>query len=130
MDRCIYYWCGDPNGNRIFGRPNYVGTIRRWSRCGCIVRSVLPAYPLHLMLIIHSIAIVPVYNGETAPKSIRGAMLVLYQLQIIIGLLLSYVVDLATHTITNSASWRVPVGLQMVWGLIMLSGIFFLPESP
>ena len=82
------------------------------------------------MLIIHSIAIVPVYNGETAPKSIRGAMLVLYQLQIIIGLLLSYVVDLATHTITNSASWRVPVGLQMVWGLIMLSGIFFLPESP
>ena len=82
------------------------------------------------MLIIHSIAIVPVYNGETAPKSIRGAMLVLYQLQIIIGLLLSYIVDLATHTIANSASWRVPVGLQMVWGLIMLSGIFFLPESP
>lgn len=30
-------------------------------------------------------AIVPLYNGEAAPKKIRGAMLVLYQLQIIMG---------------------------------------------
>lgn len=38
--------------------------------------------------------------------------------------------DLATHRIPNSASWRVPVGLQLLLGLILLSGIFFLPESP
>ncbi|KAF8204226.1 general substrate transporter [Mycena galopus ATCC 62051] len=75
-------------------------------------------------------AIVPLYNGETAPKALRGAFLVLYQLQIITGLFLSYVLDLATHSIANSASWRVPVGLQLVWGLALLSGIFFLPESP
>lgn len=43
---------------------------------------------------------------------------------------ISYIVDLGTHSINNSASWRIPVGLQMVWGLILLSGIFFLPESP
>lgn len=30
-------------------------------------------------------ALVPLYNGEAAPKKIRGAMLVLYQLQIIMG---------------------------------------------
>lgn len=58
-------------------------------------------------------ALVPLYNGEAAPKKIRGAMLVLYQLQIIFGLFLSYVIDLATHTVSNSASWRIPVGLQM-----------------
>ncbi|KAF7347254.1 Hexose transporter 2 [Mycena venus] len=75
-------------------------------------------------------AIVPLYNGETAPKALRGTFLVLYQLQIIIGLFLSYVLDLATHAVPNSASWRVPVGLQLVWGLALLSGIFFLPESP
>lgn len=72
----------------------------------------------------------PLYNGETAPKSIRGMMLVLYQLQIIIGIFLSYIIDLGTHTIANSASWRIPVGLQMLWGLVLLSGVFFLPESP
>ncbi len=43
---------------------------------------------------------------------------------------LSYIIDLATHSIKNSASWRIPVGLQLLWGLILLSGIFFLPESP
>lgn len=43
---------------------------------------------------------------------------------------LSYILDLATHTISNSASWRIPVGLQLLLGLILLSGIFFLPESP
>ncbi|KAJ7053899.1 general substrate transporter [Mycena amicta] len=75
-------------------------------------------------------AIVPLYNGETSPKAYRGTFLVLYQLQIIIGLFLSYVLDLATHSVSNSASWRVPVGLQLVWGLALLSGIFFLPESP
>lgn len=30
-------------------------------------------------------AIVPLYNGETAPKAMRGMLLVLYQLQIIMG---------------------------------------------
>ncbi|EGO05363.1 hypothetical protein SERLA73DRAFT_101147 [Serpula lacrymans var. lacrymans S7.3] len=75
-------------------------------------------------------AIVPLYNGETAPKAIRGMMLVLYQVQIIMGIFISYVIDLGTHSIPNSASWRIPVGLQLVWGLILLSGVFFLPESP
>ncbi|KAK7451798.1 hypothetical protein VKT23_012476 [Stygiomarasmius scandens] len=75
-------------------------------------------------------AIVPLYNGETAPKALRGTLLVLYQLQIITGIFISYVIDLGTHAIPNSASWRIPVGLQMLWGLILLSGLFFLPESP
>ncbi|TFK56384.1 general substrate transporter [Heliocybe sulcata] len=75
-------------------------------------------------------AIVPLYNGETAPKALRGTLLVVYQLQVIIGIFISYVIDLGTHAINNSASWRIPVGLQMLWGLILLSGMFFLPESP
>ncbi|CDO77278.1 hypothetical protein BN946_scf184753.g28 [Trametes cinnabarina] len=75
-------------------------------------------------------AIVPLYNGETAPKAMRGMLLVLYQLQIIIGIFLSYIIEIGTHHIEGSASWRIPVGLQMLWGLALLSGIFFLPESP
>jgi len=75
-------------------------------------------------------AIVPLYNGETAPKAIRGTILAIYQVQIISGVFLSYVFELGSHTINNSASWRLPIGLQMVWGIILLSGMFFLPESP
>ncbi|KAJ3895370.1 general substrate transporter [Lentinula edodes] len=75
-------------------------------------------------------AVVPLYNGETAPKALRGTLLVLYQVQIITGIFLSYVFDLGTHALGGAASWRIPVGLQLVWGAILLSGIFFLPESP
>ncbi|TRM61582.1 general substrate transporter [Schizophyllum amplum] len=75
-------------------------------------------------------AIVPLYNGETAPKAMRGVLLVMYQLQVIMGIFISYIIDLGTHAIPNSASWRIPVGLQMLWGLILISGMFFLPESP
>ena len=79
----------------------------------------------------------------------RGMLLVLYQLQIIVGsvdqsnstpnlsahsqsyrIFLSYMIEIGTHHISGSASWRIPVGLQLLWGLILLSGIFFLPESP
>ncbi|KAF4623455.1 hypothetical protein D9613_002266 [Agrocybe pediades] len=51
-------------------------------------------------------------------------------LSAIVPIFISYILDLATHNVPNSASWRVPVGLQLLWGLILLSGIFFLPESP
>ncbi|KAL5488196.1 hypothetical protein ACEPAI_6304 [Sanghuangporus weigelae] len=35
-------------------------------------------------------AIVPLYNGETAPKKIRGTMLALYQFQIMSGIFICY----------------------------------------
>ena len=76
-------------------------------------------------------AIVPLYIGEAAPKKLRGTLLVLYQVQIATGIFIAYIVNLGTHNITNSsASWRVPIGLQLVWGLLLMGGALGLPESP
>ncbi|EPT03828.1 hypothetical protein FOMPIDRAFT_1114383 [Fomitopsis schrenkii] len=75
-------------------------------------------------------ALVPLYNGETAPKAYRGALIVVYQVQIFMGIFISDCIELGTHHIAGSASWRIPIGLQILWGLILISGIFFLPESP
>ncbi|UOH85377.1 hypothetical protein LQV05_002199 [Cryptococcus neoformans] len=75
-------------------------------------------------------AIVPLYVGEAAPKKLRGALLVLYQVQIASGLFLAYIVDLGTHHLKSSASWRIPVGLQLVWGAFLIVGGLLLPESP
>jgi len=75
-------------------------------------------------------AIVPLYNGEASPKAIRGALLALYQVLIVTGLFVSYCIDLGTSNLTTSASWRIPVGIQMLWGLILLSSVAILPESP
>ncbi|WWD18795.1 hypothetical protein CI109_103250 [Kwoniella shandongensis] len=75
-------------------------------------------------------AIVPLYIGEAAPKKLRGTLLVLYQVQIASGMFLAYIVDLGTHHLSGSASWRIPIGLQLVWGTFLMAGALMLPESP
>lgn len=47
-----------------------------------------------------------------------------------VSLFLSFVFDLSTHHLHTAASWRIPIGFQLIWGGILFSGIFFLPESP
>lgn len=73
----------------------------------------------------------PLYLGETAPKHIRGAMVTGYQLLIIFGIFISYGISWATQNFkTSDAAWKIPVGLQLLWGVVMLSLMFLLPESP
>jgi MFS family permease len=43
-------------------------------------------------------AIVPLYNGESSPKAIRGMLIVVYQVQIITGYFLS---QTALHTLSS-----------------------------
>lgn len=74
--------------------------------------------------------LVPLFNGEAAPREIRGTLIVTYQAMIAFGLFFAYIVDLASHSTPGSASWRIPVGLQLLWGLILIGGMAALPESP
>ena len=53
-----------------------------------------------------------------------------YQFCITIGILLASVVDYATKTRTDSGQYRIPIGIQFAWGLILGGGLLFLPDSP
>ncbi|KAJ9105826.1 hypothetical protein QFC19_003394 [Naganishia cerealis] len=75
-------------------------------------------------------ALIPLYNSEAAPKDLRGPMVVMYQLMICAGIAWSYGLSWATSGIPNRACWMVPVGFQLVIGLVIAVGILFLPESP
>ena len=75
-------------------------------------------------------AIIILYMSEIAPKKVRGAIVSGYQFCITIGLLLASCVDYGTQNYTTTASYRIPVGLQMLWAIILAIGLFFLPESP
>jgi MFS family permease len=70
------------------------------------------------------------YQSETAPKWIRGAIVGAYQLAITIGLLLAAVVNNATHNRDDSGSYRIPVAVQFAWSLILFFGMLILPETP
>ncbi|PWN39407.1 putative monosaccharide transporter [Ceraceosorus guamensis] len=73
----------------------------------------------------------PLYLAETAPKSIRGAMVSCYQLLIIGGICVAYAITWASNNLNyEAAGWRIPVGFQMLWGVLLLVLMIPLPESP
>ncbi|CAO3626544.1 unnamed protein product [Cunninghamella echinulata] len=46
------------------------------------------------------------------------------------GLAISFWIDYGASYIENEAAWRLPLYLQLVFGTIILCGVFFLPFSP
>jgi SP family sugar:H+ symporter-like MFS transporter len=75
-------------------------------------------------------ATIPLYQSETSPKWIRGAVVGCYQLAITIGLLLAAIVDNATKNRNDSGSYRIPIAVQFAWAIVIFVGCIFLPETP
>ncbi|KAL8523720.1 hypothetical protein ACS0TY_013621 [Phlomoides rotata] len=66
---------------------------------------------------------VPVYIAEIAPQNLRGGLGSVNQLSVTIGILLSYLLGLFVN-------WRVLAVLGTLPCLILIPGLFFIPESP
>ena len=75
-------------------------------------------------------AIVILYMSEICPKKVRGALVAGYQFCITIGLLLAACVNYAVRNRTDQSEYRIPIGIQFAWGVILGGGLFFLPDSP
>lgn len=75
-------------------------------------------------------ATIPLYQGETAPKWCRGAIIGCYQLAITIGLFLAAIVLNATKNRNDTGSYRIPIAVQFAWSVILIVGILGLPETP
>lgn len=71
----------------------------------------------------------PVYIAEIAPAHLRGRMVAINQLTVVIGIL---VTNLVNYTLRNHGddAWRWMFGLGAVPSLFFVVGAFFLPESP
>ncbi|TGJ88205.1 hypothetical protein E0Z10_g505 [Xylaria hypoxylon] len=75
-------------------------------------------------------AVVILYMSEIAPKKVRGAMVSGYQFCITIGILLANVVVYTTQNRNDTGSYRIPIGVQFLWAIVLGTGLFLLPESP
>ncbi|KAI3341776.1 general substrate transporter [Ustulina deusta] len=75
-------------------------------------------------------AVVILYMSEIAPKKVRGAMVSGYQFCITIGILLANVVVYTSQNRNDTGSYRIPIGVQFLWAIILGTGLFLLPESP
>jgi SP family sugar:H+ symporter-like MFS transporter len=62
------------------------------------------------------------YQSETSPKWVRGTIVGAYQLAITIGLFLAAIVNNGTQHRNDSGSYRIPIAIQFLWSLILVTG--------
>ncbi|KAJ9682123.1 hypothetical protein PVL29_018154 [Vitis rotundifolia] len=67
--------------------------------------------------------VVPVFIAEITPKNLRGALATANQLFIVTGLFIAYVIGAI-------ATWRILALTGIVPCMVLLVGLFFIPESP
>jgi sugar porter (SP) family MFS transporter len=72
-------------------------------------------------------AVSPMYIAEIAPARLRGRLVIINQLAIVIGLSLSVYV---TYLLSFGGHWRWMFATQAVPTLLLLVGLFLVPESP
>ncbi|GBQ85728.1 sugar porter family MFS transporter [Asaia krungthepensis] len=81
--------------------------------------------------------IVPVYIAELAPAARRGRLVLLFQLAIVGGVLLSSLIGwalsddpLLIRLFSRGGDWRMMFLLGAIPALLLMIGMIFLPESP
>lgn len=74
--------------------------------------------------------VAPLYISEISPPEIRGALLVLEEFSIVTGIVIAFWITYGTQYIQSEWAWRLPFLLQIVPGLVLGVGIYFLPFSP
>ncbi|KAH6818195.1 sugar transporter 1 [Perilla frutescens var. frutescens] len=72
----------------------------------------------------------PVYLCEVAPYKYRGALNMLFQLSITIGILAANLINYFTAKMENGQGWRVSLGCAAIPALIFMVGSLFLPDTP
>ena len=75
-------------------------------------------------------SVAPVYGSELAPRKIRGLIGGLFQLSVTLGILIMFYICFGLGQIEAVGSFRTAWGLQIIPGLILILGCFFIPESP
>ncbi|PYH89951.1 sugar transport protein [Aspergillus ellipticus CBS 707.79] len=94
------------------------------------VGQLLAGRALHYIYLGMQMAVIPTALAELAPGKIRGAMGVLYWLSIKVGGLVVTGITRGTSGIASNSAWQIPFGLILIIPCIVLTLIWFTPESP
>ncbi|KAG2108325.1 general substrate transporter [Suillus cothurnatus] len=126
-------WVGDKLGRRrtiaLGGSIMMIGAVLQitaFSFAQLIFSRILTGYGNGLIT-----STVPTYHAELSPSAKRGRMIMMEGTLIVVGVSIAYWIDLALFFVDwSSAQWRVPIALQLVFEIIVVTCIGFLPESP
>lgn len=76
------------------------------------------------------VVIGPTYASEVCPMALRGFLTSYTNLCFVTGQLLGNGVTAGTATLDTHWAYSIPFALQWFWVLVIIPGIFFIPESP
>ncbi|KAK5193714.1 hypothetical protein LTR99_006057 [Exophiala xenobiotica] len=128
-------WCSDPL-NKYFGRRGTIfvsaifcflspigsGAAQTWEQL--LVTRLLLGIGMGCKG-----STVPIFSAENAPASIRGALVMTWQMWTAFGIFLGTCANLAVKD-TGAISWRLQFGSAFIPAVPLLVGIYFCPESP
>ncbi|CAI5760682.1 unnamed protein product [Candida verbasci] len=75
-------------------------------------------------------ATIPIWQSEVSRAENRGRLVTMEGAVVAVGTFIAYWIDFGLSYVNNSASWRVPVAIQIVFAAVLFVGILELPESP
>jgi sugar porter (SP) family MFS transporter len=124
---------GDRFGSRNMLR--VIGLIYVVSAVGCALASSLPVFVFWRFLagiaIGGSSVLAPVYLAEIAPAGRRGALVGLFQMNIVVGILLAYGSNFCIARLLGGADvWRYKLAIAALPAQVFLSLLFTIPQSP
>ncbi|TKA31101.1 hypothetical protein B0A50_02070 [Salinomyces thailandicus] len=73
---------------------------------------------------------IPTYQAECSKSSNRGLLICIEGGTIAIGTLIAYWLDYGASYGPPGLTWRFPIAFQIVFGIFIIIGMLFLPESP
>ena len=73
---------------------------------------------------------VPIYAAENAPASIRGALVMSWQMWTAFGIFLGTAINLAVFNTGENIRWRLMLGAPFIPAVPLVLLIYFCPESP
>ncbi|KAI1480460.1 putative maltose permease [Daldinia eschscholtzii] len=118
---------------------------RKWTFFGCIVLTACLVFiqffarSLQVLLVGELlgglvlgcfVVIGPTYASEVCPMALRGFLTSYTNLCFVTGQLLGNGITAGTSQIENHWAYSIPFALQWFWVVIILPGVFFIPESP
>lgn len=72
---------------------------------------------------------VPIFAAENVPASIRGGLVMSWQMWVAFGIFLGFCANLALQDVGDIA-WRLQLGSAFIPAIPLLLGVYFCPESP
>jgi sugar porter (SP) family MFS transporter len=124
---------GDRFGSRNTLR--LIGALYTMAALGCALAWNLPSFVIFRFLVGLAIGgssvLAPVYIAEIAPAQRRGALVGLFQFNIVLGILLAYCSNFAVGSLVpGPAAWRIKLAVAAIPAAVFFILLFTIPDSP